>query len=646
MRRRLAAILPTLLSTLLLAEGLWAAEPMVANEVAPVEITETVHLGRPHYRITTPTAIYLYDTAAGGFSSIIDPNGEDWVAWSDSPDGEYPASAASAFRGLPNLVHGGDDGGAGHPGFDRCESHVVSERRIQSVSRSGRWQWSWYFFDDHAELVIEKAAPDRAYWFLYEGPAGGKWAPDETYWGSRLGGPLREQHDFFHGDKRFDRFDWFYFGSDSSPYTLWMAQAENDELADLYALLGNDNSGVEAANGMVVAGFGRGPDTTPLLRGPRRFLIGLHGKAVDGPEIHRELARKVESYREAARPGAFPDHAWHYATPESQGVDAEKLETALDVLRGFSGKDGTHETLVIRNGRVIWTGDRTTMQHNIYSATKSLVSTVLGLLIEEGRVNLDTRAAEFEPLLSGQYPEVTLRHFASMTSGYNAVGRSRWDRRSEDWSLTPFEPDTPWFEPGTAFAYWDEAMMMFGRVLQAIAGEDLYEFLDRKLMSRIGIESWDWWYDSEMDGVATRNGATGIGLDAEQLGPGRIAVSPSRSVERRTRSPGVVGRSGHHGAGPERPATIGPTDRSNVLGNGRYGFNWWVRGAMGDMPDTPPGTFYMSGFNNNMCFVVPEWNMVIVRRGEDPNPAQGKRAAYNEFFSELDKAVFLRKTQK
>ncbi len=88
---------------------------------------------------------------------------------------------------------------------------------------------------------------------------------------------------------------------------------------------------------------------------------------------------------------------------------------------------------------------------------------------------------------------------------------------------------------------------------------------------------------------------------------------------------------------PDLP--IGETDRQNVLGNGRYGLNWWLRGDMGDMPDTPPGTYYMSGLHNNMCFVIPEWDIVIVRRGEDGNSPEGKRVVYNEFFRALSKAM-------
>ncbi len=30
-------------------------------------------------------------------------------------------------------------------------------------------------------------------------------------------------------------------------------------------------------------------------------------------------------------------------------------------------------------------------------------------------------------------------------------------------------------------------------------------------------------------------------------------------------------------------------------------------------PDAPPGTYCGAGHNNNYCFVIPEWNMVIVR---------------------------------
>lgn len=59
----------------------------------------------------------------------------------------------------------------------------------------------------------------------------------------------------------------------------------------------------------------------------------------------------------------------------------------------------------------------------------------------------------------------------------------------------------------------------------------------------------------------------------------------------------------------------------------------------GDMPDTPDGAAFMNGFNYNVCFVVPAWDMMIVRMGTDGNPELGKRFVNNEYFKLLSKAI-------
>lgn len=261
-------------------------------------ISESEHLGRSHYKIVTDTATYLYDPTAGGFSSIIDPNGADWVAYGDPAQANYPAGAAYAYRGLPNLVHGGEDSGAGHPGFSKCSSEVVANNQIRTASLSGKWQWSWTFFDEYAKLEIEKTDEERAYWFLYEGPAGGVWEPNKTCWGTNQSGPNTETHDFYNNQKRFDHFDWFYFSSKSSDYSFWMTQVESDDAIDLYSLLGNETSGVESEDGMVVAGFGRADGAKPLLTGKHTFLIGINPTAITSKSSNKRIAKKIEVLRE------------------------------------------------------------------------------------------------------------------------------------------------------------------------------------------------------------------------------------------------------------------------------------------------------------------------------------------------------------
>ena len=56
-------------------------------------------------------------------------------------------------------------------------------------------------------------------------------------------------------------------------------------------------------------------------------------------------------------------------------------------------------------------------------------------------------------------------------------------------------------------------------------------------------------------------------------------------------------------------------------------------------PGAPSGTYCGAGHNNNMCFVVPEWNMVIVRLGLDENKLQITDAVYSTFIEKVGQAI-------
>lgn len=337
---------------------------------------------------------------------------------------------------------------------------------------------------------------------------------------------------------------------------------------------------------------------------------------------------------------AYPEKEWQSSDPADQQVDPELLNKALKMLERYCGVDGLDEVVIVRNGRVIYQGDSANLVHNIYSCTKSLTSTVLGLMIQDKICTLDTRVSTIDMLLSKEYPAATLRHFTTMTSGYSAEGSSRWcEGCSEDWSWTPYAPASPLFVPGTAYAYWDEAQMYLGKLLTMRLGTDLRSFLDKRIMKPIGVRYWDWHDEGSWNGIPIRNGCTGISISALDLARiGHLFLNNGSWNGQQIIDSNWVKQATGVQVSDDLP--VANTDRSDVLGNGRYGFNWWVRGDMGDMPDTPPGTYYMSGFNNNMCFVIPEWNLVFVRRGEDGNPPEGKRFVYNLFFKELSGAIW------
>ncbi len=259
-----------------------------------VSMEEVSYEGRPHILVQTRALDYYYDVGGGGFSRIIDREGNDWVGFRMEPWGSYPESAASSYRGLPNLVFGQEDDGAGHPGHDRCSSRMEGHKII-TESRSEKWLWSWAFYDDHAVLEVLRADPSRPYWFLYEGTPGGSFDPVNSYFGSDLGGPFPGDHDYFKGEILWGQIRWMYAGNRAASGTFYMIQEEQDELIDMISFLGNTEKGLESPDGMTVFGFGRDTAATPLLTGPRRFVIGMHPEKIVDPDGHQKLRNHVES---------------------------------------------------------------------------------------------------------------------------------------------------------------------------------------------------------------------------------------------------------------------------------------------------------------------------------------------------------------
>jgi CubicO group peptidase (beta-lactamase class C family) len=108
----------------------------------------------------------------------------------------------------------------------------------------------------------------------------------------------------------------------------------------------------------------------------------------------------------AAEPAApvmrFPGKDWEVVRPEAEGFDPAKLAAAVEYLKANSGKDGVRELVIVRRGRVVWHGDDIDKVHGVWSCTKSFTSTALGLLIDDGKCTLDTRAADVLPDLKAR----------------------------------------------------------------------------------------------------------------------------------------------------------------------------------------------------------------------------------------------------
>ena len=259
-----------------------------------VSIDDDMYENRPHFKIKTRNATYFYDKAGGGLSRVIDSDGVDWVNYNGDPKAVAPSGASGGFRGIPNMVFRFEDGGAGHPGFDQCISERLDDETIRTRSKSGKWEWTWKFFDDHAKLTVDKVDASRTYWFLYEGPVAGSFSPEQKYWGTDLGGPRYETPSLNKGENIVGKWQRVYFGDKTTDRIFFVAQHPADTLNDFFAYMGNTSEGNSSPDGMVVFGFSRDAGTKALeTKSGVTYKIGfLEGKVIS-PKDHEQAMKEI-----------------------------------------------------------------------------------------------------------------------------------------------------------------------------------------------------------------------------------------------------------------------------------------------------------------------------------------------------------------
>ena len=269
---------------------------IVINTSYAITITEGTYNGIEHFIVYTKNVTYYYDKAGGAFSRIVDRNGNDWVKFNKNPWQKTPQSAASSFRGVPNLVDG-NSGGIGYPGQQNCVSEKKSRKVIETRSIDGKWQWIWTFNNNYAELTIEKVDPDVLYKFMYNGVIGGKFNPENQYYGSSLGGPYFEIYDFNKGEKLYGNWLWMYLGDRDIKRVIFMAMKKPDHQLDSFSFMGDSEKGIFSENGMSTFGFGVKEDFVPLLKEEgNQFVIGIIEKRVEKPNDHLKIKRIIEGF--------------------------------------------------------------------------------------------------------------------------------------------------------------------------------------------------------------------------------------------------------------------------------------------------------------------------------------------------------------
>jgi len=212
------------------------------------------------YRIVTQNATYFYQEQAGGFSSLLDVDGNDWInfhPWGGS-DGVY--------RGIPNMVHPDN---IFHPGHRNCSSSILHagplKVTIHTASNNGLWECLWEVYPYYARMTLLKQA-NKNYWFLYEGTPGGTLDLTTDYSVRSNGIRLPVEQSWREQD--IPAPEWVYFEDSVLDRYVYLVHEEDDLLSDDFW---------QMQSNMTVFGFGRTQNVNDkqLSGVPMHFTIGL-----------------------------------------------------------------------------------------------------------------------------------------------------------------------------------------------------------------------------------------------------------------------------------------------------------------------------------------------------------------------------------
>jgi CubicO group peptidase (beta-lactamase class C family) len=217
--------------------------------------------------------------------------------------------------------------------------------------------------------------------------------------------------------------------------------------------------------------------------------------AFDAPEAAAEPPGGMPAAASASnggRPVVFPGDRWKSGKPRKHGLS----EAGLAQMNAVAEELGSTCMLVIHDGRVVseWyaPGYGPDTQHlNLFSVTKSVTSTLVGIAQAEGLLDIEDSAADYIGAWSGTASEaVTIRNLISNDSG-------RFWSMESDYGALLFGADQTGYAigleqvvpPGTHWEYNNAAIQTLSRVLEVATGEDVEAYARRKLFDPIGMQA-------------------------------------------------------------------------------------------------------------------------------------------------------------
>ena len=236
--------------------------------------------------------------------------------------------------------------------------------------------------------------------------------------------------------------------------------------------------------------------------------------------------------------------------------------------------------------------------HALYSATKSIVSTLVGVQLNDGRLaGIDLPISRIMSRPSGtpdlnweRASTLTLRNVMNMASGFayshNPSSSPLYDTRTNGFHYALSQKIAA--RPGERFNYSDSDASITGAVVASVAGEDLYAFARRALFDPLQMFNHDWWL---RDAAGRYPGGWGLRMrPMDMLKVGQLYVQNGLWGNHKVFDPGYLALAWARGVSPQ------------------YGLHWWIGVSKGS---GGPGHYAAIGFKGQRIYVFPRLRIVV-----------------------------------
>lgn len=302
-------------------------------------------------------------------------------------------------------------------------------------------------------------------------------------------------------------------------------------------------------------------------------------------------------------PSYWPTEGWQTSTPEEQGIDSEMLVAMMNAIQSEEPPYNIDSITIIRNGFMVFDTTFYPFQpdtkHIIHSCTKSIVSALIGIAIQQGYIEnvqqpvLDLFPERTAANLTALKEEITIEDVLMMATGlecrdsylYNWRGLSDL-RQSEDW--VQYVLDLPMAEePGTRFEYCNSGSFLLSAIIQETTGTNTLDFAMENLFEPLGITDLTWPFNPQ--GINIGWGELHM-LPHDMAKIGYLYLNGGLWEEKQIISSDWVETSTRKHIS------------ANTLEDG-YGYQWWVDDS---------GIYMALGYAGQYIVVLPEKEMVVV----------------------------------